>query len=66
MYAGTALLLVGMTLWLESYAAALLAIAPIGMLTLRIPIEERFLKQELQGYDTYTERVHYRLIPFLW
>jgi protein-S-isoprenylcysteine O-methyltransferase Ste14 len=66
MYAGAVLLLVGMPLWLESYAAAMLAGVPIGALALRIVIEERFLKRELPGYDAYTERVRYRLIPFLW
>jgi protein-S-isoprenylcysteine O-methyltransferase Ste14 len=66
MYAGSIPLLVGMPLWLESYAAALLASIPIGVLAVRILVEERFLKRELAGYDAYTERVRYRLIPFLW
>ena len=55
-----------MPLWLESYAAALLASMPIGLLVLRILIEEDFLRQKLQGYDAYTQRVRYRLIPFFW
>jgi protein-S-isoprenylcysteine O-methyltransferase Ste14 len=66
MYAGAVLLLVGMPLWLESYAAAMLASVPIGTLVLRILVEEQFLRRELKGYDAYTERVRYRLIPFLW
>lgn len=66
MYAGAIPLLVGMPLWLESYAAAVLASVPIGMLVLRVLIEERFLRRELTGYDAYTKRVRYRLIPFLW
>jgi protein-S-isoprenylcysteine O-methyltransferase Ste14 len=66
MYAGSVLLLVGMPLWLESYAAVLLAGVPIGTLVLRIMVEERFLRRELKGYDAYLERVRYRLIPFLW
>jgi protein-S-isoprenylcysteine O-methyltransferase Ste14 len=66
MYAGAVLLLVGMPLWLESYAAALLASVPVGTLAVRILIEEQFLRRELQGYDTYMEKVRYRLIPFLW
>jgi protein-S-isoprenylcysteine O-methyltransferase Ste14 len=66
MYAGAVLLLVGMPLWLESYAAAMLASVPIGLLALRILVGEQFLKRELKGYDAYTERVRYRLIPFLW
>ncbi|MGO9568180.1 MAG: methyltransferase family protein [Desulfomonilaceae bacterium] len=66
MYAGAVLLVVGMPLWLESYATALLASIVIGILALRILVEEQFLRRELKGYDAYTKRVRYRLIPFLW
>jgi protein-S-isoprenylcysteine O-methyltransferase Ste14 len=66
MYAGAVLLLVGMPLWLESYAAAMLASFPIGTIAVRILVEERFLRRELAGYDAYTQRVRYRLIPFVW
>jgi protein-S-isoprenylcysteine O-methyltransferase Ste14 len=44
----------------------LLASVPIAILVLRIRIEERFLRRELEGYDAYTKRLIYRLIPFLW
>ncbi len=66
MYAGGALLMVGMPLWLESYAGALLAIVPIAVLAVRIVFEERFLRRELKGYDDYASRIRYRLIPLLW
>jgi protein-S-isoprenylcysteine O-methyltransferase Ste14 len=66
MYAGAALLFVGMPLWLESCAATLLAVVPVGLLVLRIHVEERFLRRELPGYDAYARTVRYRLIPFLW
>jgi protein-S-isoprenylcysteine O-methyltransferase Ste14 len=66
MYAGAVLLMVGMPLWLESSATAILAILPIGTLAVRILIEEQFLRRELKGYDAYMEKVRYRLIPFLW
>jgi protein-S-isoprenylcysteine O-methyltransferase Ste14 len=66
MYAGAIPLLVGMSLWLESYAAAMLAGIAIVTLVLRILIEEQFLRRELAGYDAYTERVRYRLVPYLW
>ena len=59
MYAGAITLFVGMPLWLESYAATILASIPAGLLVLRIHIEERFLRRELpgtppmrDGYDT--------------
>jgi protein-S-isoprenylcysteine O-methyltransferase Ste14 len=66
MYMGAALLLVGMPLWLESYVATLLAIIPIGLLAVRILFEEQFLRRELKGYEAYTGRVPWRLIPLLW
>jgi len=66
MYAGVIPLLVGTALWLESGAAAVLAIVPVALLAVRIVIEERFLRRELEGYDAYTERVRYRLIPLVW
>ena len=65
MYAGAITLFVGMPLWLESYAATILAGIPAGLLVLRIHIEERFLRRELPGYAAYTRRVRYRLIPRL-
>jgi protein-S-isoprenylcysteine O-methyltransferase Ste14 len=66
MYAGGAVLLVGMTLWLESYAAALATLVPIGLLAVRIVFEERFLSAALEGYDAYRARVRWRLVPFVW
>lgn len=66
MYAGFIPVVVGMPPWLGSYAAAFLAMLPIGTLVLRIRVEEEFLRRKLPGYTTYTGRVRYRLIPFLW
>ena len=66
MYAGVIPLLMGAALWLESYASMLFALVPIGFLAVRIVLEERFLKRELEGYSAYTQRVRYRLIPFVW
>lgn len=66
MYSGAILFLLGIALWLESYAAAILAIVPTMILVARIFIEERFLRRGLAGYDAYTRRVRYRLIPLIW
>jgi len=65
MYLGGALFVIGMPLWLESYAATLLSLVFVGGLALRIRIEERVL-HGLDGYDAYTQRVRHRLIPFVW
>jgi len=66
MYTGFVPMVVGPALWLESYIAALLAIVPIAVLAVRSVFEERFLKRELRGYEAYTKKVRYRLIPFVW
>jgi protein-S-isoprenylcysteine O-methyltransferase Ste14 len=66
MYAAGILLMVGMPLWLESWAATLAAVAPSAVLVMRIFVEERLLKRELDGYEAYTRKVRHRLIPFVW
>jgi protein-S-isoprenylcysteine O-methyltransferase Ste14 len=66
MYTGAVLLMFGMPLWLESDAGVIFALLPIATLVARISIEERFLKRELKGYEDYTKRVRYRLVPLVW
>jgi protein-S-isoprenylcysteine O-methyltransferase Ste14 len=66
MYAGAIPFFLGMPLWLESYAAVVLAVFLIFLLMLRIMIEEKYLRRELIGYDAYTKRVRYKLIPHVW
>jgi protein-S-isoprenylcysteine O-methyltransferase Ste14 len=66
LYAGILLMLVGVPLWLESYAAALSALASLAVLAVRIHFEEDFLVQNLPGYGEYRRRVHYRLVPLIW
>jgi protein-S-isoprenylcysteine O-methyltransferase Ste14 len=65
-YAADPLILVGLSLWLGSYAAALGAVVPIALMVMRLQIEERFLRRELPGYAAYAERVRFRLIPRVW
>jgi protein-S-isoprenylcysteine O-methyltransferase Ste14 len=66
MYAGNPLVLLGLSLWLGSYLAALYAILPVALLTIRIRLEERFLMRELSGYAEYSRRVRHRLMPGVW
>jgi protein-S-isoprenylcysteine O-methyltransferase Ste14 len=66
MYAGNVLVNVGLSLWLGSYTAALFAAIPLGLLIVRIGLEERFLRRELPGYREYAARVPHRLLPGLW
>ena len=66
MYAGSPFVHLGLGLWLGSYTAALYAALPIGLLMVRIGLEERFLRRELPGYPEYMQRVPYRLLPGIW
>ena len=66
MYAGNVFVNVGLGLWLGSFAAVLFAFIPLGLLMMRIALEERFLRRALPGYHEYATRVPYRLLPGLW
>jgi len=37
-----------------------------ALMTLRTYLEDRTLQEELPGYTEYTERVKYRLFPWIW
>ena len=66
MYTSVIPFMIGMALWLGSYAAAIFAILPIAVLMIRLVLEEKFLSRELPGYEQYTTRTRFRLIPFVW
>ena len=66
MYAGGLLLFLGMSLLLGSWYGLLLVLVMIPGLTVRAVLEERVLREELPGYDTYMAQVTYRLIPYVW
>jgi protein-S-isoprenylcysteine O-methyltransferase Ste14 len=66
MYAGGILMFLGIPLLLGSgYGFALVPIW-ILLLAFRIPIEERMLREKLDGYEDYARRVRYRLMPGIW
>jgi protein-S-isoprenylcysteine O-methyltransferase Ste14 len=66
MYSSVIPLLAGMALWFGSYAAAIASIVPTVLIAIRILFEERFLRRELPGYEEYTTRTRFRLVPFVW
>jgi protein-S-isoprenylcysteine O-methyltransferase Ste14 len=65
-YVGGSLLFVGTALCLGSYWALLPAALSCSIVILRTTWEERTLRDELPGYEEYTRRVRYRLIPGVW
>ena len=49
---------------------SLWALIPAGLgaiaLVVRTALEDRMLKEELDGYQDYAQRVRYRLLPGVW
>lgn len=66
MYAGALVMLAGAPPALDSYWGLVPMLATIPILAVRIVDEERMLVTELAGYDAYTRRVRYRLLPGVW
>ena len=66
MYSATLLLFLSMPIVLGSLYALIIFLAYPFIIAKRIKGEERFLKQELPGYEEYTKKVKYRMIPFIW
>ncbi|MBO0880236.1 MAG: isoprenylcysteine carboxylmethyltransferase family protein [Mycobacterium sp.] len=66
MYAGNVIMMVGIPLALGSYWGLILVIPGLIVLALRILDEEKLLEEKLDGYREYTERVRYRLVPYMW
>ena len=65
-YTGLGLFMIGLALWLESYAAVLALLLVFLALLPRITVEEATLQKTLPGYTEYMERVKYRLLPGIW
>jgi protein-S-isoprenylcysteine O-methyltransferase Ste14 len=66
MYATATIFLVGTTFLLGSWYGLALALLLVLAIALRAVQEERTLRAELNGYDTYMSQVKYRLIPYIW
>jgi protein-S-isoprenylcysteine O-methyltransferase Ste14 len=66
MYFGDVILMIGIPLALGSYWGLLIVIAGLVTLALRINDEEALLTQQLAGYREYVQKVHYRLVPYVW
>ena len=66
MYFGNVILMIGVPLALGSYWGLLIVVVGLVVLALRINDEEALLKQQLAGYREYMQKVHYRLLPYVW
>ena len=59
-------LILATPLLLGSWWAFIPAILAMVCLIIRTILEDRTLRQELSGYEAYTKKVPYRLLPGLW
>ncbi|MBE5799046.1 MAG: isoprenylcysteine carboxylmethyltransferase family protein [Clostridiales bacterium] len=66
MYSATILLFLSMPLILRSLAAFAVFLAYPIIIAKRIRGEEAFLRENLEGYGAYMQKVRWRLIPFVW
>jgi protein-S-isoprenylcysteine O-methyltransferase Ste14 len=66
LYAATLLFLPGTALMLGSWYGLAASPVLVGGLVFRTVMEERELRRGLEGYQAYTQRVRYRLVPFVW
>jgi len=65
-YTGFLVALLGLALWLQSYAAVIGLVVVFASLVARILVEEQHLRDTLPGYADYMSRVRYRLLPRVW
>lgn len=66
MYSASIILYLSIPLMLGSYVAVIpMALSCLEIIA-RIKDEEEMLKAGLAGYTAYTQRVKYRLIPYVW
>ncbi|MGE2689181.1 methyltransferase family protein [Mycolicibacterium pulveris] len=66
MYTGNVIMMIGIPLALASYWALILVIPGLTVIAMRIRDEEHLLREELDGYLEYTQKVRYRLVPGMW
>jgi len=66
MYAGGFLYFLGTALLLGSWYGVLFEPIFVGMIAVRAVLEERMLREQLEGYDAYMAQVKHRFIPHVW
>jgi protein-S-isoprenylcysteine O-methyltransferase Ste14 len=66
MYMGVLVMMIGVPLALGSWWGLVILALITPVLLWRILDEEKLLKKDLPGYREYTQKVRYRLVPYLW
>jgi protein-S-isoprenylcysteine O-methyltransferase Ste14 len=66
MYVGVLIMMTGVPLALGSWIGLAFLAIVFPALVWRILDEEKLLKKDLSGYIEYTQKVRYRLVPYIW
>jgi protein-S-isoprenylcysteine O-methyltransferase Ste14 len=66
MYMGAMIMMAGISLALDSWWGLAVLIPCLFGVAFRIRDEERMLTSDLNGYREYTQKVHHRLVPYVW
>jgi protein-S-isoprenylcysteine O-methyltransferase Ste14 len=66
MYTGNVIMMLGIPLALGSYWGLVFVVPGVAVLAWRIRDEEKLLRNELDGYREYAQKVRYRLVPAMW
>jgi len=66
MYVGVLIMMTGVPLALGSWIGLAFLVIVLPGLAWRILDEEKTLKKDLSGYSEYTQKVRYRLVPYIW
>jgi protein-S-isoprenylcysteine O-methyltransferase Ste14 len=66
MYSGAFIIVIFTPLALGSWVAVLFPLPLILFIVIRLLEEEKYLVTNLSGYAEYRQKVHYRLVPYIW
>jgi len=65
-YVGASLFTLMTAVLLGSYWALIPGVLSVVAFVVRTSLEDRTLRAELEGYEAYTQKTRYRLVPGLW
>jgi protein-S-isoprenylcysteine O-methyltransferase Ste14 len=66
MYVGAFLMYLGMPMVLGSVGALIVGLSIVVLMIWRTSCEDEILRRELPGYEEFTKRTRYRLLPRVW
>jgi len=65
-YLGMTLSLLAIPLITTSFWSIIPTLMAISLLVIRTSLEDKTLREELEGYVEYSKKTRYKLIPLIW